>query len=393
MLKTLPTLLLSLLVGGLVAQTSITADYLPGIGDSLHFRIADSASAQTIELGSPGGPYNWDLNTLIDVSTSVQYYEALEAGSQDDAFPQADFKLPTTAASTNYYQVVNGDLVLVGNIGATDFIPDFVVTTPFEPGYVERHSPLDLDDNFDLESSLRVSVATEELPQAIIDALEPLDVLGGVDSLRFLTDIERTDVVDAYGTAELGSESWDVLRERREEIRGVRVEAYNFIFGWTDITQTIILGLPQLGELLEEQDTVITYTLWSNESTDPIAVFEVEEQDGEEVIVGIAYVAVEGTSSVEETTLGTNQVKMFPNPSRTISTFLATGLSSGQYELRIHSTIGRKMYSRTFNVVGGSELRSEVDVSQFQSGVYLYSLINSRGRILATKRLFVGGLQ
>ncbi|PHI21634.1 hypothetical protein CEQ90_02145 [Lewinellaceae bacterium SD302] len=365
---------------------------MPEIGDSLYFRVADSASVQTVALGEPGGPLNWDLNTLIDIRTSVQYYQALEPGTQDDEFPQADFKLPTGDVATNYYQIVDGDLVLIGNIGASDILPDFEVTTPFSPGYVERRSPLEFIDNFNLESNILVSLPLEEIPEEILMVLEDLGVADGIDSVRFRTEIERTDLVDAYGTAQLGTESWDVLRERREEIRGVTVEAYNFILGWQDITQAIVLGLPQVGELLEEQDTVITYTLWSNESVDPIAVFEVEMEGEEEVVTGMVYIAVEGTSSTQETSLAANQVKMFPNPARNISTFQATGLSSGQYELRIHSTIGRKLYSQQFNVVGGSELRSEVDVSQFQSGVYLYSLINSRGRILATKRLFVGGV-
>lgn len=386
MWKNIPVLLCCLFAGGLTAQTTITTDYFPEIGDSLRFSVADSTSLSTIVLGNTGGPQNWDLTGLVAARTSTQGFAALEPGTQDDAFPNADLKLTTTDLTTNYYRVTNDAFILVGNIGASELIEDFVVTTPFSPGYVDRRAPLNFIDQFSLVSNINVSLPTTELPQAILDALGP--IADGIDSLRFRTMIDRSDLVDAYGTAEIGEETYDVLRERREEIRSITVEAYNFIFGWTDVTDAIALALPGVGDLLASEDTIITYTLWSNASIDPIAVIETEN-DGQ-TVAGVTYKTVETTSSVDNNFLSGTQVKMFPNPARSRATFQASGLNNGEYELRIHSVIGRKVLSRKIVAVG-SELRSEIDVTQFPSGLYLYSLVNSRGRIMATKRLFVGG--
>lgn len=386
MWKNIPVLLCCLFVGGLTAQTTLTTDYFPEIGDSLHFSTADSASLATVVLGNVGGPQNWDLTGLVAARSSTQPFVAIEPGTQDDDFPTAELKLITTDLTTNYYRVTDGEFILVGNIGASELLEDFIVSTPFSPGYVERRAPLNFIDQFSLTSNINVSLPTSELPQEILDALGP--IADGIDSMRFRTMIDRTDLVDAYGTADIGDDTYDVLRERREEIRSITVEAYSFIFGWSDVTAAIALALPGVGDLLASEDTIITYTLWSNATIDPIAIIETEN-DGQ-TVTGVTYKTVETTSSVEDNFLSGTQVKMFPNPTRNLATFQAFGLNNGEYELRIHSVIGRKMLSRKIQAISG-ELRSEIDVTQFPSGLYLYSLVNARGRIMATKRLFVGG--
>lgn len=386
MLKALHALALCLITGGLFAQITVTANYLPEVGDSLKFASANPESVHTVTLHSAGGPYVWDLNGLTEAYASTQVFEALVPGTQDDAFPNANVKLPTGPLSTNYYNISDNGMVLVGNVGASDFLPGFDVTTPFSPGYVERRAPVNFIDNNTLTSNINVALPTDSLPQAIIDAAGTL--LNAADSIRLRTEINRTDLVDAYGTVEIGNEVFDVLRERRQETRDVTIEAYNAFLGWQDITPLIGAAIPQLADVINNQDTLISYILWSDDSVDPIAVFSTENNGT--TITEILYKDIQTTSSTNDDFISRTEIKMYPNPARTISTFEATGLQSGIYELNIHSIIGRKMISQTHNVIG-SQLRSVVDVSQLPSGLYLFSLTNSRGRILATKRLFVGG--
>lgn len=385
MQKFLPTLLLLFTSLGLYAQTVVTSNYLPSASDSLKFNVADSASLQNFVLHNTGGPFVWNLNDLVAARTSVQYYDDVEAGTQDDAFPNADFKLPTGLLSTNYYQLTNNGLILIGNIGGTAFLEDFVVTTPFNPGYIERHESLEFIDQHNVTSNIDLTISTDSLPQELIDVIGPF--IGVADSLRFRTQIERSDLVDAYGTAELGEEIFDVLRERREETRSVILEAHTFL-GWVDVTDEIAAGIPTLGQLLGDQDTLVTYSLWSDASIDPIAVISTEANG--ETITGAIFKYVETTSSTENPFGQVAEISIYPNPARTTTNFKASGLQNGQYQLRVLSITGREMISHSLNALSGS-LSTELDISKLPSGLYLYSLTNSRGRIMATKRLFVGG--
>lgn len=386
MRKVLPALFFCLLTGAMTAQTVISADYLPEIGDTLKFSTADSSTISSVTLHGTGGPYVWDLTGLSAIRTSDQAIEDLDLNTQDSIFATADAKIQTGEFSTNYYQLnAAAGMQLIGNIGGTELIEGFVVNTPFAPPYVERRSSVEFIDQNDMMSNISVSLPTDSLPQVIIDAAGAL--ISAADSLRFRTTIERDDLVDAYGTAELGDETFDVLRERREEIRSVLIEAYNPFFGWTDITAAIALGIPGLADLIQGQDTVITYTLWSDASIDPIAVFQTEN-DGE-TISRVTYKTLPTTSSTE-TFIRNVAIRMYPNPARTLTTFEAEGLPSGVYQLRIMNMAGRHVISEVHNVIG-NQLRSTLDVGALPSGLYLYSLTNSRGRILATKRLFVGG--
>ncbi|MEL6358203.1 MAG: T9SS type A sorting domain-containing protein, partial [Bacteroidota bacterium] len=84
-------------------------------------------------------------------------------------------------------------------------------------------------------------------------------------------------------------------------------------------------------------------------------------------------------------------ITMYPNPARSMATFEATGLQRGEYTLKVHNIVGRRLFSQNFSSTGS--IKADIDVNSLPSGIYLYSLTNARGRILATKRLLVSGLR
>lgn len=367
----------------LSAQITLTADYLPDDGDTLFISVADSLA--TVDLVGTDGPLVWDFSSLNAVATDERLVEATVTGTIDDQFPDADLKVATSPFSTNYYRRTNTTFELVGNLGVTDFIPGFEVATPFEPAYVERRAPLAFGDQQQTTSSFLVAADVDSLPAEILALGGP--TLAAFDSIRLNTQITRTDMVDAYGTLTVDGATYDVLRERREETREIKIEAKLGFLPWADVTSQIVALLPEIGDAVTEQSGVITYEFWSNDHVEPIATVNTNPEDG--AVRSVTFKTNRITSSINDIAVDPNQVRLYPNPAVSAVVFEAEGLQRGQYTLRITNMLGRKMANRVLE--SGGSIRTELDVSQLPRGLYLYSLINSRGRILATKRLLVGG--
>ncbi len=369
----------------LSAQITLNDSYLPQIGDTLFISFADSLA--TVDLIGVGGPHNWDFSQLSAVGSAERVVEALDLNTEDAIFATADFKIQVTPFSTNYYQRTGNVLNLIGNRGQTAFIPNFSLDTPFNPPYLDRKAPLSLFDQEQSTSNILVAFAVDSLPQAILDIGGA--ILNSFDSLRFNTVINRNDLVDAHGTLTVDGVSYPVLRERRAEERMVRIEAKLGFLPWADITALIVSGVPQIGELINAENSIVTYQFWSNDNVEPIATV-VTEGDGT-TIRDINFKTNRLPSSVQDDFLLASQIKMYPNPAQSTVTFEAQGLQRGAYTLQLNNVLGRQVLRQQIESSG--ELNTQLDISHLPSGIYLYSLVNSRGRILATKRLLVGGIR
>lgn len=383
MRKILPALVLAFSLSGLGAQISLTTNYLFEVGDTLFVSFADSLA--TVDLIGTGGPHVWDFSALSAVGSAERIVRELDLTTDDVQFANADFKINVTPTSTNYYTRTGNQINLIGNLGTSEIIPGTFLRTPFSPASVDRRAPLALFDQLMTTSNIVVPVAIDDLPQVILDAGGAL--LQAFDSIRLNTVLNRSDLVDAYGSMTVDGATYDVLRERRTEIREVRIEAKLGFLPWSDITALVVSNIAFIGDLLAEQDTVITYQFWNDAYVEPIATVQTTG-DGVSV-TDINFKTNRITSSVSDGFISANQVKMYPNPARSLATFEATGLQRGTYTLQLNNLLGRRLITRTFETSGN--IREAIDVSALPSGMYLYSLFNARGRILATKRLLVNG--
>lgn len=385
MLRALPTFLLVCFVSLLTAQVTINNSTIPQLGDTLFLSFPDSSA--TVDLIGTGGPHVWDFSQLTALQTAERMVESLDLNTIDSTFANADVKIQVSPFSANYYTVSDNEFSLVGNQGSTALIEGFAVSSPFSPAFVQQRAPFDLNDQFGASTSLIVAIPVDSLPQEILEAGGPL--LAAFDSVRLNTQVMRDDVVDAYGTLTVDGITYDVLRERRLETREVLIEAKLGFLPWTDITAQVIGAIPILADAIEGQDSVVTYNFWANDNIEPVAAVTTEA-DGE-TITSINFKTNRTPSSVFNDFLPNAEIKMYPNPARHLTTFEASGLLRGDYTLQIRNVIGRRIYTQDFNSAGS--IRTDIDVSQLPSGIYLYSLTNSRGRILATKRLLVGGIR
>lgn len=367
------------------AQITVSTGIIPAVGDTLFSSGAEAG--QTVDLIGTGGPHDWDFSDVIAGGSRERPVEALDLNTQDSLFAEADAKISFGDGSFNYYRILPNRMELIGNIGSSEFIPGFEVATPFSPAYVDRRAPFDFIDQFDNEANILLAIPTEDLPPELI--LLGGDLIEAVDSVRIRTTIEQDDIIDAYGTLTVDGLTYDVLREKRTEVRTLGFDTYNQLFGWQDVTGLFLqlVNSTPGGEDVMAEDTLITYNFWPESGPVPAATVTTNTQ-GE--IQTINYrTNVDGTSSTEDNELQLAEISMYPNPVQQWITFEANNVPRADYSLHIYNGLGQQMMIERFP--NTNRIFYQADLSFLPKGLYYYSLRNSRGRILTTKRLLVGG--
>ena len=80
-------------------------------------------------------------------------------------------------------------------------------------------------------------------------------------------------------------------------------------------------------------------------------------------------------------------VYAYPNPAINDARFEFTNLNRDTYTLKIYNILGAEVLKKQYFVNG---TRTEkVDLTDLRKGTYLYSLIDSKGKTLTTKRLMI----
>lgn len=375
MKQALPLILL-LLSMSLGAQITLqSSDYFPTVGDTL--RTATDTNPVGIEITAAGGNQNWNFASLQAGFSLERIVEDAATGGASASFPTANLLFEQVDGGEGYYLSNETSFSVVGFAGMDPLGQGFEVTAPFVPPYVERWAPLNFIDVHTNESALTVSLAADDIPGNIFDGL-PITP----DSIRVRVATERTDVVDAWGSVVIPGGTYDVLREKRTEFRDVRLDAKLGVLPWTDITDIALEFLPidELGT-----DTLVTYSFWSNEAKEPIAVINADPSGTQ--VESVTYKSDDVVSSVQTVTERQPGVYIYPNPAIIQARFEFTNLPADQYELEIFDVAGRSVQSRSM-YINDYHLET-VNVMGFRKGVYLCVLRNQAGKKYAVRRLLV----
>ncbi|WP_020567541.1 T9SS type A sorting domain-containing protein [Neolewinella persica] len=382
MYKLLPVLICFFSLASLTAQVTLSSDYFPQAGDTLRTVTADSTYAVGLNQLSAGIDREWNFGTPVAEGARLQAVVSTEG---DTLFPIADVKILAFNGTLSYYKITETSFDLVGVQTQVALFPDLDITAAVTPSRPTRRAPLTYQDVFTTETSNSIVVGTDSLPEAVLEALGP--VVTSIDSLRITTISNREDLADAYGTLVLGTNTFEVLRERRNENIYIRLEAKNNALQlWGDVTALAIAQAPQVAPFLGQQPATTTYTYWSPGEIDPIVEFITDGETG--VVQNMEYKQPTTSTSTGGPALLQASIRVFPNPATDLATFEIEGLERGRYFLSLVNTMGQKVKSREFTPLG-NQTRLNLDVSALPQGMYMYSLRNERGRTIATKILRV----
>lgn len=359
-------------------QITITNEVFPKVGDTLNSAVDVRPDGVMITAPGPGQSWMFDrLNGLVRLTAEVKH--ASEGGAAG-SFPSADQMIDAGTGTERYYRVTNDRIEEVGYRGIDPVFNSVELLAFYQSPYIIQRAPINFEDQNQMQSILLIPYAYDELPDSITSQF-PLPI--SPDSVRLRIMIDREDEVDAWGTLEIPAGIFDVLRERRREIRSSTVEAKVIgLGGWFDITQTLLSVLPN-PEVLDN-DTVVTYNYFSNRSKEPIAVVTVDNLGDP---MRVDFKATGMTTPVINQPMGNIDIHVSPNPTLGRCVFDFENLPAGEYSLQVINILGVKIWERTFDAYGSISLSE--DLSGLRKGTYLYSLKTERGATLKTKRLII----
>lgn len=359
-------------------QITITNEVFPKVGDTLQSAI--DVRPDGVMITAPGPDQSWmfdRLNGLVRLFVEVK--NASEGGAAA-SFPSADQVIDAGTGTERYYRVTHDRIEELGYRGIDPVFNSVELLAFYQRPYIIQRAPINYEDQNQMQAILLIPYAYDELPDSIINQF-PLPI--SPDSVRLKIVIDREDEVDAWGTLEIPTGTFDVLREKRTEIRTSTVEAKVIgLGGWFDITQTLITILPNPDVL--EKDTLVTFNYFSNRSKEPIAIVSLDDLGNP---VRVDFKASGRTTPVIIQPTGNIDIHVSPNPTLGRCVFEFENLPPGEYSLQVINILGVKIWERKFDAYGSISLAE--DLSGLRKGTYLYSLKTDRGATLKTKRLII----
>jgi len=386
LLATLSALCLSVAT----AQITITDNTFPSAGDTLKF--ATDNNPQGIDVMNSAGVTNffWDFSDLKISQTTQTTYRPTSAGINAAKFPSADMVV-ISQAGESYYNKTTTKFEFLGFSGTDPVGFGLNVLAQYSPVLVERKAPLKY-----LDASQQTTNFSLPFPAGPILALLPDSIVNSFpvtpDSFRVRSQIARSEQVDGWGNCKIPGGTYPVLRLRRTEFSTNKLDAFikplPFLPGtWVDITNLAGGGGigGGFGDLLGT-DTTITFRFLSGTDKEEIAVATMSNDLSE--VETVRFKNTSGISASPDVLApGTANIQAYPNPAIEWVRFDCTNLAADDYTLKIFNVIGKTVWKEVYPINGNRSIRIELD--DFRKGTYLYSLADSKGNIIGTKRLVI----
>ncbi len=374
MKKLLPLYFVCTLAASVAAQVTISDAVLPQAGDTVTWHVYTPSGG--IAITPPGGNQSWDFSGLGSDYVQVIPFRPASEGAWYDAVPQADLFTPIAQDQELYYRVAGGKLELLGILGQDPAGLGLTLFARFEPPLPELRTPMAFFDQYLSQSDLSVPFSADDVPGGFLDSL-PISP----DSLRLRIHFERVELADAWGTLTLpGGAQHDVLRLKRIESRETRLDVKVGPLPWQDVTDLLPFA-DFLGA-----DTTVYYLYFSNDV--PMPLLSMTAAPDADEAYSVQYQASEPiTTATRERPPARPGVYVWPNPVVSTAQFRFVNLAPGRYTLRVYNVLGIPVWETHVQLNGDRTI--EVELGHLRKGAYLYSLVDSEGRTLMTKRLVV----
>lgn len=368
----------SVLCFGASSQITITSATFPVAGDTLYIAFDNAPLGSINPATPPGGNQLWDFTALQFSQTNEIVYRPASAGMNTSSFPGADLVVIGQSGET-YFNVTTNKFEALGYAGDDPAGFNLNVIAKFSPAVTERTSPLQFFDISQQSTNLSLPFSTEQLPDSLFQGAPFLP-----DSIRVRLSTQRLDVVDGWGTCLIPGGSYAVLRQKRTEYTTTNLDVYissPFPLGWVDISQ---FGGGGFSDFLGT-DTTVTYRFYSGTEKEEIAVATMSNDLAE--VESVRFKNMGFTNAPDVNAPGSANIQAHPNPAIEFVNFNCSNLPSDDYTLKIFNIVGKVVWKGNYALNGSRVIRLELD--NFAKGTYLYSLSDSRGNIIGTKRLVI----
>ncbi len=365
------TLILSLGIFSFAfAQTSITNATFLSAGDILY---TGTDNAPSIDVGSAGPSQKWSFGNLQTPDVQMREVLPASAGTAGASFPNADIVMDMFGGEV-YMTVGTDEMVEVGFAGG---FQGFDIDSPYNPQSIFRKT-MEYGDSYSTENGIALTIPAEQIP-----FLDSLGLPVEPDSVR-ITRIQQIEVnADAWGTVILPTGTYDCLRLEKNTTASLMVEMYVPFLNWIDVTD-FIAG--QFGDL--EQfgggDTY-QYEFLADGIKESIAIVSLDTIGGD-----VQSVTFKSDPNVGIPVVNGDPGSFFaayPNPAYADVKIDVIGFERGNYDIGMYDISGKRVMNQNVNVNGDTTV--VMNVSSLDKGSYLYTLVDSEGRIIKARRLMV----
>ena len=162
-------------------------------------------------------------------------------------------------------------------------------------------------------------------------------------------------------------------------LRTIEVERTTFIkiepFGWEPVNE--------IAPMIDwDQSFSMKQRFFIDENINiPIGILEELESTGR-----FAYLTFTESSSINAN-IGNPEIKAVPNPVINDLRFTVSNLEPGRYKIRIKNILGELTIEKVIDYTGPEDI--PMDINLLRKGSYFYSLEDSNGNTISTKRLIV----
>lgn len=372
-------------------QVTIDVNTLPEVGDVLEFRSFANFEGDSTYRDS-GENLSWSFDEFMITGNTEISYPGI-SGGLDTIFPEATLTLNVGgfgAAGIRTDSTIEVIGVGGGQLMGFDFNPQ-----RFPEPFVEIQRPLNFGDSYEDSVDLPFS-----LPSSAV-GLDSLEIpLATIDSIRIVSQLFKSETVDAWGNLSVWDNDFPVLKVTRLDSFELGIEiGITPIFGgfqWLSLEDLIPLlgGLggvdidslagPGFGQPMGST----TYSFFTPDRKEAILEFQENEftppMGGEPIRTVSGLISADVTSSLDDFENGPT-LTLAPNPvtDRLILTTEATGPFNS---LQVIDLQGKILVNRK-----NFDHRQGLDVSSYDSGTYMMVVGTDEGYI--TKKFVVANRQ
>jgi len=331
------------------AQITITNNDIVPVGTTVYL-ANDETFTTGITPGDPGTNMIWDFYNVVASTTDTLSFILPSSTPYPNVFPLSNFAFTTANPDIgNVFAYMNRNedkLSYIGNVLESEEMGN--VTNTISPENIIIDFPANYLNvyNETYTSEMRIGSPTP-----------------GIDSLRTFSTIEKTTIIDAWGSITTPVGTYNALRQNVNENQ-IDSTFMKMAGMWVFVDASI--------------DNTTTYSWWTNDISVGFTLFSITFDELASEITGISFFngSIVG---INETT--TQVANVFPNPTRNITNFEFNETVSGK--ISVSNQLGQIVVNHNFN----NKIHMQIDMSNLPQGVYIYQVISNNKNIVSTGKL------
>ena len=355
---------LLLLTVPLFGQPVIPAGNLPDEGDT--YTMAVDLLPANIQPLAPDREQRWDF-TALQAPYSRKFSWEKNGSNNHLIGPGPNF-------SEALYTKTGNELRIHQTLGQDIFGLGLATRTVFSPAMPVRKLPQRLGSTFQHSGIATATAAADDLPTEILHKL-PLRP----DSIRLKINLKLLSETNAWGKVLIPGGIFEALREKQTLTCSFQVEIKIGQRRWQNISSSASI------KALFPSMNIITYTFWSDESLEPIAVLTMDRTGFNTEKVEFKVMDLQETPLLKSSSI---DFFAYPNPAIADIRLEFFKYPPGDYEVIISDILGEVKFRKKF-FVSGNRIE-KLNLSQLLKGPYFIFIKDERGLIVGkTKRLVV----